>query len=468
MIGPRLTIEHMGDDLQERLRRLGVVKGARQIRPAPKPVNEPLEQPTGQDGFLDPGGSYQAGAFRDEFEPLEKLLPGGRLVETPYGVCFVLDHVYPLSYRHGAYFLADIHDVPAEAAAIFCRDERLAELDIEAYLFLDTETTGLSGAGTFAFMVGVAFFESTPAVAGQVRPEKRVFIVRQYFLRDHADEPAMLYLLSQLLAQKRGLITFNGRSFDLPLLDNRYLLTGMDDHAGDLLDRPHVDLLPPSRRLWRTRLGSCSLNALEQNLLGLIRSSDDVPGWAIPGLYMDYLRSGDARPLLRVFYHNRLDMLSMATLGAQVLRHFARPDAGDHPLDLLSLANWQMALGMAGEAEKNLRLASTLDMPLEYYHQALHQLGVLLKRAERREEAVLLWQQIAVTSYDDVAAHVELAKHYEWQHGDLELAHQWTQRALSLADSWPAGRAQLVRDDLNHRLERLERKIANQQEDQGS
>ena len=441
----------MSEDKLKRLRRLGVVKGSRHLKPAPPRKKEPFDRHSGQ-----------AGSRSSHDEPDQEnisvavLFPAGRLVETDYGACFVLDRVYPLSHRHGEDSLSDLVTAPIGAAATFTGDQRLAGLQPDDLLFLDTETTGLTGAGTIAFMVGVAFLDSNLSHTGS----REAFVVRQFFLRDHGDEPAMLFLLSQLLAQRKGLVTFNGRSFDLPLLDTRYVMNRLDGLVGDLRDRPHIDLLPPSRRLWRSRFTSCALSSLEENLLGLNRDQEDIPGWAIPGLYLDYLRSGDAREMRRVFYHNQVDMLSMATLIGRILRHFTQPRPDDHPLDLLSLGRWQMALGYTAEAEKNLQLAATLDLPLSHYHQTLHLLGALLKRANRRLEAVPLWQQIAVTSFDDISAHVELAKAFEWHFEDLQSAHHWTREALNLSESWDSGRDNLLNEELLHRLKRLERKIA--------
>ncbi len=315
-------------------------------------------------------------------------------------------------------------------------------------MFLDTETTGLAGAGTLAFMVGVAFVERGPA--------SDVVVVRQYFLRDHADERAMLRLLNELLEEKTGLVTFNGRTFDVPLLSTRYLMNRLESR---LVELPHLDLLQPSRRLWRNRFGSVALGNLEKMLLGVQRSEEDVPGWLIPNLYNDYVRSGDAREMRRVFYHNQLDMLSMVTLTGEVVRQFSEARLDDHPTDLYSLGKWQSDLGLVVEAERNLRQAAGGDLPLEIYHQALKQLGVLLKRNDRRHEAVLIWQQWAATSLDDVEAHVELAKHYEWQEGDLQSAKVWTERALSLASHWSRGRAAIIGPSLEHRLARLVRKL---------
>jgi uncharacterized protein YprB with RNaseH-like and TPR domain len=433
-------------DLQAKLRRLGVVKGARDLKPARElkpapPVDEPLLRP------FSPHQPLHS-LDDDDIQPLEKLLPGGQLVETAEGSCFVLDHVYALEHQHGDDHLADLLRFSPAAAAPFVQDVRLAQHDFRDFLFLDTETTGLAGAGTLAFMVGVGFFE--PGTQGEC------FVVRQYFLRDHGDEPALLLLLDELLAGKAGLVTFNGRSFDIPLLESRFIMNRMPT---DLRERPHLDLLHPARRLWRHRLGSCALGSLEGSLLGLRRSQDDVPGWLIPSLYTNYLRSGDARELVRVFYHNQIDMVSMVTLAARVTRLLSQPDPADHPIDLYSLGKWQADLGLS-DAEQTLRLAAQGDLPLELYQQNLYQLGLLLKRNGRIAEALPLWQQIAATTFADVTAHLELAKYYEWQTQELQQAIFWTQQALNLLTGGGRRRAyDPVRDELTHRLARLQRKL---------
>ena len=431
----------MREDVQARLRRLGVVKGARQLKPAGPPAR-PLPP------VIAPPAPAEASTTTDwaddEPRPLSQLLPGGQVVETDNGGCFVLDRIYPLSHQHGRSQLADTHALSLAPAVQFGQDERLADLTGNDILFLDTETTGLAGAGALAFMVGAAFFEG------------EAFVVRQFFLRDHGDEPAMLHLLGELMAARRGFMTFNGRSFDLPLLDTRYLLNRLDPPIGPLLDYPHLDLLFPARRLWRSRLTSCSLSSLEQNLLGVQRSQADVPGWAIPGLYNDYLRTGDGRELLRVFYHNEMDMLSMVTLVNEELRQLDQPDPSDHPADLLSLARWQQAAGQPAAAEATGRLLLSLDPPLGLYQPALLFLANLLKRQGRRQEAALLWRQAAAVSFDDVTAHIELAKYYEWYHPDLAQAMAITKQALALLEAQSAHPLQQA--ELRHRLSRLQRK----------
>ncbi len=426
----------MTDAWQRRLKRLGVTKGARQLRAPDPPPRE-----------LRPAPEPPADA--DEPAPLARLLPGLRVEENEAGGFLVLDRVYPLSHRHGEDRVGALLEMRAGIAAPVSRDERFADLEFRDVVFLDTETTGLSGAGVLAFMVGVAYYEGG------------AFVARQYFLRDHDDEPAMLLALETLLASRAALVTFNGRTFDVPLIDRRYLLNRVGHMVGVLPDMPHLDLLPPARRLWRERSGSCSLLSLEQNVLSLQRDEADVPGWLIPRLYADFLQTGDGREMARVFYHNRLDLVSMATLAHRLLRQFSQPDPEDAAADLISLARWRLGLGDAGAAEHLLRSALEQDLALDRFRQATGMLAGLLKRGERRDEAVVLWHQLAAISTDDITAHVELAKHHEWQTGDLDQAERWTEEALRLARHWAPARATMTLAELEHRLARLRRKNAN-------
>ncbi|NJN55842.1 MAG: hypothetical protein HC804_14505 [Anaerolineae bacterium] len=375
--------------------------------------------------------------------PLITLLPGAEMIETAVGQTLITDKVYPLHHQHGRTTLSTLLNYQPASVMPFTRDGRFQPLDFRHFLFLDTETTGLAGASTIAFMVGVAYFAED------------ALVVRQYFVPDFGDEAAMLTLLDELLADKAGLITFNGRTFDIPLLDTRYL---MNRQVSQLRQLPHLDLLPPARRLWRARLGSVALSALEPPLLGVHRTEEDVPGWLIPGLYHDYLRTGNGRDLLRVFYHNQIDMLSMVTLAARVAQLFSQPQADDDAVDLFSLGRWQASLGQTDIAEQCLRWAAQGDLPLDLYHQNLAELGWLLKRHGRHTEALSLWQQIAATSFDDVSAHIELAKYYEWQEKDTTQAIFWTEQALKLTQSWPPTQAALTRPELEHRLTRLQNK----------
>ena len=195
-------------------------------------------------------------------------------------------------------------------------------------------------------------------------------------------------------------------------------------------------------------------------MLGLGRTQEDVPGALIPTLYRQYLQTHNARDMVRVLYHNEQDLLSMVSLGVQIARAFGQPGAPEVPVDdRLSLARWYAHQQMHDEAEAAYRLAADEAPDADTRYDALAGLAYLLKRAERRHEALPLWEDLADLKHDTVG-HEELAKHYEWNANDLETALAWTDAALKLAESWRPGlrRTEAVRA-FNHRRERLIRKL---------
>jgi hypothetical protein len=209
------------------------------------------------------------------------------------------------------------------------------------------------------------------------------------------------------------------------------------------------------------RLSSCALGVLEQEVLGVQRAQADVPGGVIPYIYRDYLRTGDAREISRVLYHNQIDILSLVTLATRLVRTFTAPLEGGGSVtgaELYCLARWYNQLER--EAEAPLREALEEDLAYEVRQRALRDLALLLKREGRREETIEWWQQLAVESASDIRAPVELAKIFEWHVPRLGLAVGWTRLALSRARRWsPGSRRARALARLQHRLERLQRKM---------
>jgi len=407
----------MATDLRDKLRQLGVTKGAAKIKP--KPHRGQSIQP-----FLE-----------------------GQEIESLAGKAFVVEECYTLDHLHGNTKLAAFLEQPATVAAQLAYDSALADIDLGRCVFLDTETTGLSsGTGTLAFLVGI----------GSLRDA--AFCVRQFFLRDPDEEPAMLAALSDSVADCQAIVTFNGRGFDLPLLQTRYILAQMHP---TWLARPHLDLLMPARRMWRDRLPSRALSSLEVHILGVQRTQDDVPGYLIPQMYLDYLQTGDASEMPRVMYHNQQDILSMVTLAARLCRMFADPlaDESFDPADLVSLAKWYDDLGMEALAERAFHAVLERKMDWTARVAALARLGFMLKRQNRRQEAVAVWEQLAQVGDANVMAHIELAKHFEWHAGDPGRALAWAHAAQEIIATWPPGYIQeQAGAEIAHRLERLERK----------
>ena len=273
---------------------------------------------------------------RDDLSPIPGArLASGTLQQTPLGPAWVIEQRFPLHLGHGHGPLHDILSLdPADAARVAGRP-RLAEAPVNRWVFLDTETTGLAGgAGTLVFLVGI----------GGIQADH--FVLKQFFLRSPVEEAGMLQALWEDLGGAPGLVTFNGGAFDLPLLETRYRLAHRREFR--LTDRPHLDLLHPSRRLWRRSLPDCSLGTLERRVLGVERELADVPGALIPALYLDYLRRGDPTAMEGVLYHNTQDILSLVRLAGEVVGRFT----GAHPESLsgaeaLGVAGWHRAAGRA-------------------------------------------------------------------------------------------------------------------------
>ncbi|MFC2037417.1 ribonuclease H-like domain-containing protein [Chloroflexota bacterium] len=406
------------DDLRERLKRMGVRQGAHSPR-------RQIQQPR---------------------RAIEDLLPG-EVVDTDHGSCFLYRETYDPGYHHGVHALADLLAHRPEAASRLARDERLADVDFRQMAFVDTETTGLAGGtGTYAFLVGVGRFEGDQ------------FTIYQFFMRDFYEEPAQLHALGELLDGLEAVVSFNGKSFDLPLLETRFI---MARQLPRLTDAPHLDLLPVARRFWKYRLDSCALSSLESEVLGVRRTQDDVPGWLIPDLYIDYARNGDAREIMRVFYHNAQDILSLVTLTARQCDLLTMPLPGGGEVageDLFGLGRVLHDLGQLDRAEAAYVQAAHTSRSSPVREMAMRDLAYLLKRQERWAEALPWWQQL-VESAGAVYACEELAKHHEWRAEDLPLAITWTQRGAALAKEWPSGpKRHNTLSDLEHRQERLHRK----------
>jgi hypothetical protein len=251
----------------------------------------------------------------------------------------------------------------------------------------------------------------------------------------------------------------------VPLLNVRYITNGDESPLPPL---PHLDLLPLARRLWRDRLPSRTLGYLEQHILGLTRTQEDVPGWVIPNLYFDYLRSGDARPLKSVFYHNAIDVLSMAALLSHVAEllnapfdtQAETPESIVHSLDLVAMGKLFEDLRRLETAVGLYEQGLARDLPEKTYWETVRRLSFVQKRRGDLMAALGLWRRAAEGGH--VYAHVELAKYYEHRARDYEQASDWTQAAIALVETsgFPRHARQGWLADLEHRLARLRRKLA--------
>jgi len=372
----------------------------------------------------------------------------GSYQPTSFGEIFCSDIVYDIAYTHGALSLIPPNVSPR--LALWNKvDSSTTSIDPSTIIFLDTETTGLSsGTGTLPFMVGLGWFSAEG------------FTTSQLFMRNPAEEPALLAKLDQLLANANAIVTYNGKGFDVPLLNTRYVINGM---LSPLKSIPHFDLLPISRRLWRRRLENRGLKDIETEILGYTRSQMEVPGWEIPIIYFNYLRTQDPAPLAGVFYHNAIDILSLAALFIFINQILDAPEIHSDisSVDRLSIAFLLEDIGEIVNAVTLYEKLLSIDLPIVYATELRLRYGRLLKRNGQFDQAVKVWNQ--KNKQQDFRVLIQLAKVLEHQHRDYESALQWTilaQKKLNeVSDSIPSFAFHQLKSDLLKRLVRINRKM---------
>jgi hypothetical protein len=308
-------------------------------------------------------------------------------------------------------------------------------------LFLDTETTGLAGGtGTMAFLIGLGWFEDGH------------FHVRQIMARDFGEEKAALVHLDQIASRKKFLVTFNGKAFDINLLATRFIMNRV---ASALSTMPHLDLLHPSRRILGHRLENSRLVTLEAYVLGVEREGD-IPGWEIPQRYFDWLRKRDPQLLTAIFEHNRLDVVSMASLTAHLTEILTAQTASQHAHadDYLAAARLLLNRSHWEGVEKILNIFQVQSCAL-ISAPSKKKLAQLYKRTGRLDEAVQIWQEMAASASVDFYAVSELAKWLEHRARDCPRAKVLIEDALAGDNNF----SEEETESLLHRLKRLNTKL---------
>ena len=312
----------------------------------------------------------------------------------------------------------------------------------EKILYLDTETTGLSGgAGTVAFLTGVGFLTQDG------------FQVHQYVMRDYPEERYLLESIAAVADQFDMLCTFNGRTFDVPLLRSRFLMNRMNP---SVLDKPHIDLLPMARRLWKLRLGRCNLSRLEEVVFGEPRL-DDLPGSEVPERYFSYIKTRDFSLLVDVLEHNRQDVASLCRLLTHMTDMYQAPENQGHEQDVYSMGVNLEKLKHVEQARRCYRLASHgVTQTLSH-----GRLARSYRRTGDLDAAKAGWLEMIRLHEGWAEPYVELAKLYEHRDKDVTAALEMTRAALALVSEpclKPIQTVQETKNALQYRYARLCRK----------
>lgn len=373
---------------------------------------------------------------RPERYSVEQWLDG-REVETAHGKHFETEKLFERHRRHGSMDVLSLEEMPPDLLAAISSGE-IPATPPARWAFLDTETTGLAGgSGTYAFLIGV----------GRITPEG--FRIRQFFMREHAEEPSLLAALAEHLAEFDVLVTYNGKSYDQPLLETRYRMV----RRRSPFDRmAHLDLLFGARRLWKLRFESCRLVELENQVLGVEREGD-LPSEMIPYVYFEYLRTREAFRLKPIFHHNAMDILTLACLTFIVPCAFCSPQETPlrHGTELVGLARWLRAAERLEEALELFRRAVHSGLNDALLFRTLWDMAALEKKLGREQAAVAILSDLSASPNPyRLPALVELAKFYEHRERNYARALEMTRAAMAIEDS----------AELRHREARLLRRCA--------
>lgn len=375
--------------------------------------------------------------------PIDSVIKGEWLHDQ-FGDLFEVKNLFTYEYQHGKGVL--------KREVIFSKIFNVTKIEdkllrLEDILFIDTETTGLSGGtGTMAFLVGLGYFS------------QKGFLTEQYFLDDPSDEMELIIKLNSILLKYKILVSYNGSSFDLPLLKTRFLINRVEP---PFIHFQHLDLLHLSRKLWKLRLPTLKLRDVETEILNFIREEEEVPGWMVPQIYFDFIRNRDARPLKGVFYHNCMDILSLAVIFIYISELLSDPATKMHlnRLDLLSIARLFENNGLFDESTNLYKISLERGVPGDLPPKMLFRYGQICKRLLQPQMALEFWEQAYQNG--DIASAIQISKYYEHELIKYDEAMQWAINSQKLLDNnYPADQHKAgIEKELQKRIKRLELRL---------
>ncbi|MFW6131107.1 MAG: ribonuclease H-like domain-containing protein [Candidatus Aminicenantaceae bacterium] len=357
------------------------------------------------------------------------------------------ENSYPLDKRYGRITLSSGLEISGEILACLSREKEFESLDLSSALFIDLETTGLSGGvGIIPFLVGMGYY----------RGDK--FHISMYFLGEPAEEEQMIQELSQFFLDMdfKSIITYNGKVYDLPLLENRFIMHRKPFSINEL---PHLDFLFPARSLWAHKLENCRLSNLAREILKTYRE-EDIPSAEIPWRYYQYLNTGNFDLIEPVIYHNEEDILSL--LGGLIAGSLILSQEGEECLedavDLFGAGKVMERIGDLKKSEDFFKRALKGKLPEHLSLLTKKKLSYYLKKNQKWEQAVSIWEEIA-SSEQILDRHLfsfrELAMYFEHRAKQYEKAKKIAEEGLVVSSELSLH----YKRDFSHRIERLNKKL---------
>jgi uncharacterized protein YprB with RNaseH-like and TPR domain len=430
------------DDIREAIRKKNRQSSADQVKEIWKNIESQKNLTTREklEKLLEISRQKKEEKKPDHRVPAEELR--SRRPDTPF---LVVENNYHLEARYGQIPISLGLNIPGRILSVLSRDPAFENRSLPGALLLDLETTGLAGGtGTVPFLIGVGYFEEDS------------FKVQQFFLQDLAAEAMMLKEFQAICAEKKfhSVITYNGKGFDVPLLETRFALNRLRFPLAEL---PHLDFLFSARHLWKHKYESCRLYHLALEHLGASRS-EDIPSEEIPWRYFQFLRTGDFSLVEPIIYHNQEDILSLygVVVAGAVMVSQAMENQGMEA-DGLDLFGVGKILEKAGEVEKSVTFyekALHNQLPGELSVKLKKNLASHFKKGGDFSRAVELWLDLVENS-EDLECFRELAVYYEHQAKNPEEALKYALDGLALARGYHRGYEQ----DFQKRVERLSRKL---------
>ncbi|PKO07579.1 MAG: hypothetical protein CVU41_02475 [Chloroflexi bacterium HGW-Chloroflexi-3] len=386
-------------------------------------------------------GSKDSIEFKSKNKIKTKKISGTRNTNS-LGEYFYAEHQYTSNYIHGS--IPFDHFFPPNSD--YSTPESDSNFDLNKCVFIDTETTGLStSGGTFAFMVGIGWFEETH------------FVLRQYFLITPDQEEAMLLNLENLLSLHQIIVTYNGISFDIPILKSRFKYHRIPTTIGN---KKQIDLLKYARMLFRYQFENRSLKSIESKILNFARSEEEIPGYLAPIIYQDYLKTGETQDIKGVFYHNEMDIISLAAL-LRIINEVSN----ENDTHFSTYETLYFSLARTFDRIKDYSKA------IDYYSKALDQpklpdtirltcyqcLANIFKKTNQIEKALVFWEH--ASEFGCIESLIEQAKIFEHKFKDYELALEYCKKALLLMENEVNSiKRTVLQDQIVYRMQRLKAK----------